>query len=471
MLRGIKFTQEAYDSFIDLQDKLHHNICRRRTLVAIGTHDLDTIKAPFSYEALPPQDIEFIPLGQTETRRADALLSQYEEDPTYKHLKPYVPIIKDSEVYPVIYDADRVVLSLPPIINGEHSKITLDTRNVFIECTATDHTKAKTVLNTMVTMFSEYCEEPFTVEQVKVVYPDGRTEITPDLSMKEFECKVDFINTRAGINIGVEEAVKLLRRMQLDASVKDDNTIRVLAPPTRSDVLHACDIMEDVAISYGYNNIVRTNPKTATIGREDSLNALSDLLRLEMAMAGYTEVLTLSLCSHLENFDFMRKQDDGKTAVRISNPQTQEFQVCRTSLLPGILKTIERNVVMGLPLCLFEVSDVVLIDSSKDVGSANNRRLAAAYCGRTSGFEQIHGLMDRLMEVLGLEFKRQKAGYSIVPADHATYFPGRQADIFVDGEKIGTFGVLHPEVLESFKIKYPCSVMEVDLEAIQKHLS
>ena len=71
-------------------------------------------------------------------------------------LKHYLHIIRDSPVYPVIYDSKRRVLSLPPIINGDHSKISLETKNVLIECTATDLQRAKIVLDTMVAMFSGY---------------------------------------------------------------------------------------------------------------------------------------------------------------------------------------------------------------------------------------------------------------------------------------------------------------------------
>lgn len=93
VLRGVSFTQERYNSFIDLQDKLHNNIARRRTLVAIGTHDLDSVEAPFSYEALPPASIEFVPLSQARAFRADALMDFYRTDPSVKHIKPYVDII------------------------------------------------------------------------------------------------------------------------------------------------------------------------------------------------------------------------------------------------------------------------------------------------------------------------------------------------------------------------------------------
>ena len=81
-----------------------------------------------------------------------------------------VSVLQDSPVYPVIYDANGVVMSLPPLINGEHSKISLKTRNVFIEVTAVDKTKAHIVLDTIVALFSEYCEKPFEVEMVEVEY-------------------------------------------------------------------------------------------------------------------------------------------------------------------------------------------------------------------------------------------------------------------------------------------------------------
>lgn len=74
----------------------------------------------------------------------------------------YLPIIRDSPVYPIIYDKHNRVLSMPPIINSEHSKITLNTRNIFIDITATDETKLRIVANIISTMFSEYCAEPFT---------------------------------------------------------------------------------------------------------------------------------------------------------------------------------------------------------------------------------------------------------------------------------------------------------------------
>ena len=263
VLRNITFNQQRYNSFIDLQDQLHRNLCRQRTLVAIGTHDLDSIKPPFSYDARDPKSIKFVPLTPDDREfTSDDLLEFYETDGTAKHLKPYVPIIKDSPVYPVILDSNETVLSLPPIINGNHSKITLDTKNVFIECTATDLTKANIVLDTVITMFSEYCAKPFTVEPVTVQYEgaSGSIEssyVTPVLSTRQEKASVEFCNSLIGINLTAEEMKTLCNKVQLGPAelVDDDTVLRVTVPPTRSDILHPVDIAEDIGIAFGYNNI------------------------------------------------------------------------------------------------------------------------------------------------------------------------------------------------------------------------
>lgn len=461
VLRNITFTQERYESFIELQEKLHQNICRKRTLVAIGTHDLDTISGPFTYTAKPPGDIRFKPLNQTKEYTATELMSLYKTD---SHLRHYLHIIENEPLYPVIYDSNGIVLSMPPIINGDHSKISLNTKNIFIECTATDLTKAKTVLDMVVTMFSEYCEEPFTVEEAEVVYPDGRSCVYPELAYRTETLSGDFINKRVGINKSAESIAQLLTRMCLKSEVSGEgDQIRVEIPPTRSDVIHACDIMEDAAIAYGFNNIVRTTPRTYTVANQLPLNKLTELLRQDLAASGFTEALTFALCSEEDIADKLGKNIADIKAVHISNPKTAEFQVARTSLLPGLLKTIAANRKMPLPLKLFEISDVVLKDETRDVGARNNRRLCAVYYNKSPGFEVIHGLLDRVMQLLDVKPGRNH-GYHIQEAEDSVFFPGRCAEIFSRGRSIGHFGVLHPDVISRFELTMPCSAIDIDIE-------
>ncbi|GLT78406.1 hypothetical protein SLA2020_499430 [Shorea laevis] len=550
VLRGITFDEASYNSFIDLQDKLHQNICRRRTLVAIGTHDLDKLEGPFTYEPLPPSEINFVPLKQVKNFRADELMEFYKSD---SKLKKFLHIIENSPVFPVIYDCNRTVLSLPPIINGAHSAITLKTKNVFIECTATDLTKAKIVLNTMVTTFSAYCERKYEVQPVEVKYCDGNSYVYPDLSVYNMEVPLSYITDSIGVSLDAQEVTSLLNQMQLQAKQSgsgENCSINVLVPPTRSDVLHACDVMEDVAIAYGYNNIPKRKPSSL---KPLPLNQLTDLIRHEIAMNGFTEVVTLILCSKRENFEMLNRKDDKSTAVIIGNPWSSDFEVCmlyscvlnsialhlfslqrfcastldkynmlisvrlnqhgdvlkcsiyfsyspchdifrvvqlllystislpilgsihsntfahvvRTSLMPGMLKTVGHNKDHPKPIKIFEVGDVVLLDENKDVGASNCRLLGALYCGANSGFELIHGLLDRVMEIMGSPFVPvgDNKGYFIQCSEQPEFLAGRRASIIYKGRPIGTFGIVHPEVLNNFDIPDPCSFLELNIES------
>lgn len=198
---------------------------------------------------------------------------------------------------------------------------------------------------------------------------------------------------------------------QATPSTSASGTIDVHIPPTRADVLHQCDIMEDAAVAYGFNNLPKSFPgKSGTIAQPLMVNKLSDIVRIETAMAGWSEVMPLILCSHDENFAWLNRTDDGKTAVKLANPKTAEYQVVRTSLLPGLLKTIRENMHHSVPIKVFEVSDIALKDESLERKSRNERHFAAAWCSKTSGFEVVHGLLDRIMAMLKSAFITREEG-------------------------------------------------------------
>lgn len=464
VLRNVTFTEASYESFIDLQDKLHQNLARRRTLASIGTHDLDTVKGPFKYVARAPTDINFVALKQEKKMTAVELMELYEKD---NFMKQFVPIIKEKAKYPLIVDNDDIICSLPPIINGEHSKITLKTKNVFIEVTGTDRMKTSIVLDTMVTMFSEHCATPFQIEPVLIEHANGNTEQTPELKYWEETVDPGYIRRQIGLpkEVTPNDMAKLLSKMGLQSRVEDEKIVSRV-PPTRHDILHPCDIMEDVAVAYDFNKLVWTQPKTNTVGIQLPINKLCDLLRPDIAAAGYCEALTFALVSRADLGEKMGLKECPPETVHVSNPKTFEFQVCRTSLVPGLLKTCQANKKLPLPIKLFEVSDVVLKDDSKHSGSRNERHIAALHYNQTSGFEAIHGLLDRTMELLEVARVNvgEKNGYYIQAGSGACYFPGRSADVFLWGEKVGSMGVIHPNTLKAFELPNPVSVLELNLE-------
>lgn len=505
VLRGVRLDAVRYASLIDLQERLHQNLCRHRALVAIGTHDLAKLSGPnFTYEALPPAEVEFVPLKQERAFRADELLEHYAKNDL--KLRKFVPLLKGSAVVPVVLDAQRRVASMPPVINGALSAITLDTSDILVECTGTDLRKCGVVLNTVVAAFSEYCSAStaaeFRVEGVEVTDATGHRLTTPDLSPRSMRVSLEEVHRVTGLGqLGGPQVAKLLTRMALEAKVVaaeeksgDENKGRnsaaagtlldVSIPPTRTDVLHACDVAEDVAIAFGYNNIEPSVPALPCFGRDAPLSALCEALRAELAGAGLCEILTWALCPAAEAGRLLRRPQPASVAV--ADAATAEFEVLRTSLLPGALRTLASNRDAPLPVRVFEIGDVVLLDGAPDgleggrwgdfrggggegaaaatpspppaeipafangTGATNCRRLVVCYAAAEGCFQVVHGYLNRVMEALGVPTrdpllsaalgpgsaaaaeKQRREGapcYGWEPSEDPAFFPGRQASV------------------------------------------
>lgn len=266
----------------------------------------------------------------------------------------------------------------------------------------------------------------YSIEPIQIVSEhNGETRVVPDISPRTTQAEISFINQCCGLKLSATEISGLLKKMSYDArpSTNNPDLVDVDIPPTRADVLHQADIMEDVAIAYGFNKLPRSFPNiSGTIGQPLPINKLSDIVRTEAAMAGWSEALPLILCSHDENFAWLNRKDDGNTAVKLANPKTLEFQVVRTSLLPGLLKTIRENKHHTVPMKIFEVSDVAFKDMELERKSRNERHFAAAWYGRTSGFEVVHGLLDRMMAMLKSAFITAEEGLESTAASDSQYW-------------------------------------------------
>lgn len=314
-------------------------------------------------------------------------------------------------------------------------------------------------------MFAGHCKVPFMAERCDVVYPDGRVLSYPELAYRVEEVSHAKAAAYVGIETKPEDTMRLLNKMYLRTQLKkgSEDVLEVEVPPTRHDIIHACDIYEDVGIAHGYNNIEKSIPKTHQIGKQYPLNKLTEQLREQIAQAGFTEALTFTLCSRDDISAKLNKRIEDIPAVQIANPKTLEFQVGRTTLLSGLLKTLAANRKMPIPLKVFEVSDVLVLDKESEVGARNERRVCAVNCNKFAGFEVVHGLLDRVMQLLEVKWDR-KEGYYLEACEDPTYFPGRCAAINYKGVVIGKIGVIHPTVLQAFELTNPCSAVELSIE-------
>lgn len=464
VLRGITFTDESYKSFIDFQDKLHLTIGKKRNLVSIGTHDLDTIQAPFRYVARKPEDIKFVPLKCDKEMTGNEVIAHFSND---LKLREYVPLLQGKEVYPLFLDSNDVVLSLPPLINSSHSKITLNTHNVFIDITGLDFTKTMMALQTVCCCFSLYSTTQFEIETVEVIggpmngNDKEKKMITPTIQEQHMTVPNEYLNKHLGLQLTEEELAKLLKKMGIQYANNE-----AIIPPMRTDVMHACDIMEDVAISYGFNNLVAQNTISRTNGKELLENKMKDLIADEIAYAGFTEVITFVLMSVEDASTNLRRQPEG--LIRIKDSKTLEFQTARKTLLSGMLKCLFHNKAYPMPIKLFEVGDTVVLDEKSLTGAANRQQVCALICSPTGLMEDIHGLLDKIMFCYGVGYRTPKRAnkpvYDIVKGNDPCYLEGRGADILVNGVKYGMFGVVHPEVLKNFEIDNPVVALELYLD-------
>lgn len=438
----------------------------------MGTHDLDKIKGPIKYVAKPPKDIVFQALKQKDSMNAVDLFNVFRTD---NKMKKFLPIIEDFDKYPVFYDANGQVLSLPPIINSEATKITMDTKNVFVEITGTDPMKCKTCLAIIAAQFSEHCAGEWRdkVEQVKIIYEGetGADEITPSMEYLNFDIELEYINRILGVQIDAAKVRQCAEKMGLSLSdtSSDGQVVKIEVPPTRSDILHKCDLIEDVGIGYGFNNIARVFPENNTVGTYQPDNKFTDSLRAELAQAGYVEQLTFSLVSFKDNYDNMRRRVDPTECVVLTNPKTVEFEIVRTSLLPCLLKMATHTKKEPIPQKFFEISDICVLDPASETGAKNSRKVAAITIDQTSSFEVIHGLLDLIMTKVGADFSAGDYSLSLDEKD-PRFLPTKGVEIKLRGTKIGSMGILHPEVLGNFELKYPITCIELDFDPLFDNL-
>lgn len=205
ILRNVTFDARTYNSFIDLQDKLHGNICRRRTLASMGTHDYDKITGPITYEAQAPKDIVFQALKQPKEMNADELFDVYRQD---LKLKKFLHIIENKPKYPVFYDSSRSVLSLPPIINSDKTKVTLESKNIFIEMTGTDLNKLNICLDIVASQFSQYCsgDSKFTIEAVDICNEaSDLIRRSPQMEVKTMSIGQKYLKKQTGVQMTTDK--------------------------------------------------------------------------------------------------------------------------------------------------------------------------------------------------------------------------------------------------------------------------
>ena len=452
IIKGLNLDDDKIREIIDMQEKLHTTLGRKRKKVAIGIYPLEKITLPITFKAVEPDKIKFVPL---ESEKENQGFSSFPRKTLEKEMsgleilqkhpagKEYAHLLAGKEKFPVFVDAENKILSMPPIINSKLTgRITESTKDVFVECSGFDFDVLKKALNILVANLAEMGGK---IYQMEIKYP--KKEITPNLIPDEMKLSVENANKLLGLELNEKQVKTLIEKMGHEYSAG-----KVKTPAWRTDVIHEVDLIEDIAIAYGYENFIPEIPSISTIGEEDKRQIAKRKVLEILSGTGMLEVLNYHLTNRGDQFEKMGVPE--KDFVEIENSKT-EYNILRKDLSHYMLKLLSENSDSEYPQRIFEIGRV--FSNKKKIEEKDN--LSVAIC--SGNFTDMKQILEYLSKMLKIEISIQET------SDFPAYFiDGRIAKIVLGGKEIGFMGEVHPRILRNWKIKMPVALLEISMEEI-----
>lgn len=438
IVKGVTFNDEKIKEIVDMQEKLHATVGRNRKRLAIGIYPMEKISLPIKYTALNPENIKFQPLESERIMSAKEILQNH---PTGKE---YASLLEKYNKYPVFIDAKNKILSMPPIINSsETGKVINSTKNVFIECSGYDLQALKKTLNIIACTLADLGGK---IYQMEVVYGKDKI-ITPSLEPEKMKLSLERTNKLLGLNLNEKDLQKNLEKMRYSYS-----SGFVTIPAWRIDVMHEVDIIEDVAIAYGYEKITPELPEFASISNESKESKIKSILSDILSGLGLLEVSSYHLIKSEE-----AKNADLTNIIEVENSKT-DYKILRPNLLVPTLRILSENKDNEYPQKIFEIGKVFR-KNGKEIKEENELIIALT----PGNFTDIKKILNSLLQQIGIECSLEHSNPHLL-------IEGRSADIKINNEKVGYIGEMHPESLKTFNIKMPISLAVISLDVLSKFI-
>ncbi len=428
IVKGLHFTEASLTQLMNLQEKLHTTHGRNRKRLATGVYDLSTIKFPLKLRTRP-RSLTFQALDDKKERTVNEIITHHPKGKLYGHL------VKGKSVA-AWEDANHHVLSMPPVINSEPTKVTTKTKDIFIEVTGNNKDAVEQALCIQLAAL---------VDRGGTVY---RLNITPDMKAQKMKVNRQRIADRLGISLSEQKMAQLAAKMGLHYAKGV-----VTYPMYRADMLHEVDIGEDVAIAYGYQNIKPTLPASATIGHEHVEEKWKKILAEVCVGLGLQEVMSYHITSESDEAE---KMLHAQPLVTIENALSEEYAVLRSWIIPSLLKILSENRHHEYPQNMFEIGKVFV---KKGKSIKEPIRLGITLSHATADFTVAKKVLDAVCHSVNA-----KPVYS--PVSHGSFIPGRCARVSVKGKDIAFVGEIHPEVITRFNMDTPVAAIELNVSEL-----
>lgn len=436
-------------ALMKLQEALHWGVGRDRKLASIGVYDLDTITGPISYTTIDPDHEPFEPLGKAgQPMTGRQILEEHPKGIAYARL------LADHRRYPVLKDAQGTILSMPPIINSEATKVKIGSRRLFVDVTGISRSAVVKSLDTFV---SSLLELGGTAQTVEIHEADGTGLITsPDLSPREVQIDLAAARRWLGLPLDEQSLTASLQRMRLDVSpvaTAGEGVYSVRYPALRTDFKHMVDVFEDLAIGFGYKNIQPSYAGQATTGQARPEDERSELYRSVLLGLGFSEIMSLPMTT--EDLHYLKfRLPVPESYPKIANPKLRAMTVVRSHLLTGLMEHLRENRRAPLPLRFFELDNVTVLDNAAETGAREERHLSIVEMGKEASYASIRSVIDAVLFELNLS-----GSYRV--SEHLSFIPGRVAEVTTDTDVAGVLGEVHPEVITNFGLDHPVAIAEL----------
>ena len=442
VIKDIKLDDETIRQIITMQEDLHNGIGRKRKKVAIGIHNLDVIKSPLEYITVD-DSFSFIPLNKDSNMTVKEILNS-------ELGNQYANILTGNNRYPIIRDSNKQVLSFPPIINGDLTRLDSKTTNLFIDVTGTD---LNALCNALSVLFTTLSDAGGKVYSVKINSDEYKMK-TPEIREEIMEVEIEYVKSLLGLELSEKEIIEYLRRCRISAKIAGNKVI-VKTEPFRFDLIHPVDVIEEIGLGYGIHNLKPTLPGSNMTGGFDQKQQFLDKTRDVLTGLGLIEIMTIGLISE----DMLEKSEmSTKNLLKIVDTKSIEHEILKNSNVPAILKTFSKNIHKKYPQRIFEISKVF---SKKDGEIYEHYQLTVGLAHAAVNFTEASSYLNAFgKQLLDIDL-------STKANENELFVRGRGAEIINEkGNKIGIVGEINPQILENFALRTPIALFDIDLDEL-----
>jgi phenylalanyl-tRNA synthetase beta chain len=445
-----KINSFILDQLISMQEDLHNGIARGRKKAAIGIHDLHAFEFPLIYNTRG-KDSSFIPLDQTKPFKLNEILSDIEVG------RKYSTLLRNLHQYPTIVDRNNQIISFPPIINSNNTKINDKSNNLLIEITGTNLETCKSILAILAYYLYDEGYEIFS----GIIHDDNLTYSSLKL-LKDNTISIDtnIIKSYLGLNLSTKEIRQILNRCRIDVSITNNRKVKCLVPSYRNDIINSVDIVEEVAIGYGIDNIESTIPSfLISAGVRNEYFRKIDEIKETLTGLGFLEMVNFTLLDQNISTIFNSEDKELLEKIKVNESKSKEHEFLRTNILSSLIKNLSYNIHEEYPQKIFEIGKTFSF-KNKIVEQWN---LGVLIASNKSNYTEAKAIAQSIFKInFGKTISTRRND------NNNLFLKGRCAEILYESKTIGFIGEVNPDLIAKFNLHIPLSAFELNLSSLLK---